>query len=107
MKSHNVGLGGYQCRVSRGTKATNDCKGSDPSEKMAMTNLLREFKDVFAWSHDDMKGLDPKFYQHKINLATDVKQVQQRCYRMNPNYAARCHEDPSLSADCEAEPSGS
>ena len=33
-----------------------------PSKKMAMTDLLREFKDVFAWSHDDMKGLDPKFY---------------------------------------------
>ena len=46
-----------------------------PSEKTAMTALLRKFKDVFAWSHEDMKGLDPKFYQHKINLATDAKLI--------------------------------
>ena len=40
-----------------------------------------------------MKGLDPKFYQHQINLATDAKPVQQRRYRMNPNYAARVKEE--------------
>ena len=31
-----------------------------PREKMAMIELLREFKDVFAWSHEDMRGMDPK-----------------------------------------------
>ena len=47
-----------------------------PSQKAAMIALIKEYKDVFAWSHEDMKGLDPKFYQHKINLATDAKPVQ-------------------------------
>ena len=46
-----------------------------PSEKKAMTELLQEFRDVFTWSHEDMKGLDPKFYQHKINLVMDAKPV--------------------------------
>ena len=40
-----------------------------------------------------MKGCDPKFYQHQINLVTDVKPVQQRRYRMNPNYADRVKEE--------------
>ena len=44
-------------------------------EKTTMKKLLWEYKDVFAWSHVDMKGLDPKFYQHKINLSTDAKSV--------------------------------
>ena len=47
-------------------------------QREAMIILLKEYKDVFAWSHKDMKGLDPKFYQHKINLATHAKPVQQR-----------------------------
>ena len=47
-----------------------------PTEKTAMTEMLQEFKDGFAWSHENMKGLDLKFYQHKINLAIDVKPVQ-------------------------------
>ena len=29
-----------------------------------MIVLLGEYRDVFAWSYEDMKGLDPKFYQH-------------------------------------------
>ena len=58
-----------------------------------MIALLGEYRDVFAWSYEDMKGLDPKFYQHQINLATDAKPVQQRRYRMNPNYAARVKEE--------------
>ena len=33
-----------------------------PLEKVAMIHLLQEYKDVFAWLHEDMKGLDPKFY---------------------------------------------
>ena len=47
-----------------------------PTEKIGMIDLLWEYKDVFAWSYDDMKGLDTKFYQHKINLATVAKSVQ-------------------------------
>ena len=31
-----------------------------PSDKMTMIELLSKCKDVFAWSHEDMKGLDPK-----------------------------------------------
>ena len=58
-----------------------------------MIALFTEYRDVFAWSHEDMKGLDPKFYQHKINLASDAKPVQQWQYRMNPNYAARVKEE--------------
>ena len=62
-------------------------KDLPPSEKMTLIELLREYKDVFAWSHKDMKGLDLKFYQHQIDLLTDVKLVQQHRYRMSPNYA--------------------
>jgi hypothetical protein len=36
-----------------------------------------------------MKGLNPEFYHHKINLAKDAIPVQQRRYRLNPNYAAK------------------
>ena len=55
--------------------------------------LINQDRDVFTWSHEDMTGLDPKFYQHQINLATDAKPVQQRRYRMNPNYAACVREE--------------
>ena len=40
-----------------------------------------------------MKGLDPQFYQHKINLSPNSIPVKQRCYRLNPNYAAKVKEE--------------
>ena len=40
-----------------------------------------------------MKGLDPQYYQHQIHLLPDTRPVQQRRYRMNPNYAAKVKEE--------------
>ena len=28
--------------------------------------VFEEFKDVFAWEHENLKGVDPKVCQHKI-----------------------------------------
>ena len=52
-------------------------KDLTPREKLAMTKLLQEYEDVFAWSHEDIRGFYPIFYQHKINLSTNAKLVQQ------------------------------
>ena len=64
-----------------------------PEDKSAMIALLKEFWDVFAWSYEDMQGLDPQLYQHQIHLSRDAKPVVQRRYRMNPNYAAKVKEE--------------
>ena len=40
-----------------------------------------------------MKGLDPQYYQHQIHLQKDARPVQQRRYRMNPNYAAKVNDE--------------
>ena len=61
--------------------------------KTKLTETLHEYRDVFAWSYEDMKGLDPQFYQHKINLSPHTIPVKQRRYRLNPNYAARVKEE--------------
>ena len=63
------------------------------NDKQTLTALLLQYKDVFAWSFDDMKGLDPTFYQHQINLHKDAKPVQQHKYRLNPNYAIKVKEE--------------
>ena len=68
-------------------------KEMTPDNKTAMITLLKEFRDVFAWSYEDMRGLDPQLYQHQIHLNKDVKPVAQRRYRMNPNYATKVKEE--------------
>ena len=48
------------------------------NEKTKLTELLQQYRDVFAWLFEDMKGLDLAVYQNNINLHKDVKPVQQR-----------------------------
>ena len=62
-------------------------------KKTELKTLLKQYKDVFAWSFEYMKGLDPAFCQHHFNLHKDVKSVQQRRYRLNPNYAVKIKEE--------------
>jgi hypothetical protein len=52
-------------------------KGLDPDFKEQLTHVLRTYKDIFAWSYEDMKGLNPEFYHHKINLGKgDIASTQ-------------------------------
>ena len=67
--------------------------GSRAEFKTELTRTLKEYKDVFTWSYEDMQGLDPQFHQHKINLSPNMISVRQRRYRMNLNYAARVKEE--------------
>ena len=55
--------------------------------------LLLRFKDVFAFTYKDMKGIPPYICEHKIELQPEAKPVRQMRYRMNPNYAAKVKEE--------------
>ncbi len=58
-----------------------------------MEQLLKEFKDVFAWTYKDMKGIPPKLAQHKIELDTIVPSAHQVRYKLNPNYVTIIKQD--------------
>ena len=34
--------------------------------KKRIFKLLREYSDIFAWSYEDMSGLDPQIVEHRI-----------------------------------------
>ena len=55
-------------------------------EESDLITLLKEYKDCFAWSYEDMKGVPPEVVQHTILIRDDAKPVQQRPYDMNPKY---------------------
>ena len=46
------------------------------SEKMKITNFLRENQDVFAWKNMDMLGIDRGVIQHRLNVNSECKPVQ-------------------------------
>jgi hypothetical protein len=55
--------------------------------------LLTKFKDVFAWSYKELKGIPRSICKHKIELIVDARPIKQRPYQMNLNYAQKVRED--------------
>ena len=47
--------------------------------------MLREYKDVFAWSYQDIQGLSPSLVTHKLKVDPNVKLIKQppRKYRLD------------------------
>ncbi len=48
--------------------------------------LLKEFKDVFAWTYKDLKGITLELVQHKIELNISIPLAHQARYKLKPNY---------------------
>jgi len=59
----------------------------ETSKVLEVEQLLKEFKDVFAWTYKDLKGMPLKLAQHIIELDITILLAHQAKYRLNPNYA--------------------
>ena len=47
-----------------------------PTKKDVLTSLIKEYIDVFAWSYEDMPGLDPQVVMNRLNIKPDAKPVK-------------------------------
>ncbi|KAL5539294.1 hypothetical protein UlMin_046152 [Ulmus minor] len=53
----------------------------EPVEELTKEDLitfLREHHDVFAWSHEDMLGIDPSIIVHRLNIDPNFKLIKQK-----------------------------
>jgi len=53
-------------------------------EVVQYEQLLREYKDVFAWGYQDMPSLDPSVAVHKLAISEGVKPIKQPQWRFRP-----------------------
>ena len=47
-----------------------------PKEEALLISTLGEYKDVFAWSYKDLKGVDLAICQHTIPMKDTAKPIQ-------------------------------
>uniref|UniRef100_A0A2N9HRX3 Uncharacterized protein n=1 Tax=Fagus sylvatica TaxID=28930 RepID=A0A2N9HRX3_FAGSY len=62
-------------RPERTTKIGTDLP---PRIKESLVQFLKENKDVFAWSHEDMPGIDPSIISHKLNVDPSLRSIKQK-----------------------------
>ncbi len=55
--------------------------------------MLKEFKNVFAWTYKNLRGIPPQLAQHKIELNIIIPQAHQAKYILNPNYVTIIKQD--------------
>jgi hypothetical protein len=59
-------------------------KGCSEHERFTFIKLFKEFKDVFAWTYDDLKTFDPNIIQHVIPMKPQTHPFQQKLRKMHP-----------------------
>ena len=55
-----------------------------PEEIAIYTALFKEFRDVFAWSYEEIPGIYPSIVEHEIRTYLDAKPVRQKLRHVNP-----------------------
>ena len=51
---------------------------SSRTVRQALTTFLKENQDVFAWSHEDMLGIDPSIIVHRLNVSPASPPIRQK-----------------------------
>ncbi|XP_052301368.1 LOW QUALITY PROTEIN: uncharacterized protein LOC127904008 [Populus trichocarpa] len=78
LETINVGNDQLKKELKIGTLVTSE-------QRTKMIALLQEYADVFAWSYEDMPGLDTNIVVHKIPLEEGCKPVKQKLRRAHPD----------------------
>jgi len=82
----NLGNKGEEKKVKIGAGLTEEMR-------QQLYALLKEFKDIFVWSYEDMPGLDPKIVQHRLPLKPEYHPIKQRLRRMKPEVSLKIKEE--------------
>ncbi|XP_045822052.1 uncharacterized protein LOC123914933 [Trifolium pratense] len=67
--------------------------------KKDLVSLLQEYVDVFAWSYQDMPGLDTDIVVHKLPLKPECAPVKQEMRRTRPDMALKIKEEVKKQFD--------
>ena len=49
---------------------------ASPTVRQDLANFLKRNQDIFAWSHEDMPGIDPSVIVHRLNVNPDFPPVR-------------------------------
>ena len=71
-------------------------KGTSEKERNDLINLVKEYRDVFAFTYDELKAYWEDVFQHTIPLKPECQQAKpfnQKLRQMNPKLAPIVKKD--------------
>ena len=73
----------------------------DPQFKVEIVQLLKEFKDCFAWDYDEMPGLDRSLVELQLPIMEGKKPVKQTPRRFAPEILSKIKEEVERLLKCK------
>ena len=64
-----------------------------PEERKKFERILTKRKVVFAWSYEDMPGLDRDIVEHHIPIHLEAKPIKQKLRRLRPEWTKKIREE--------------
>lgn len=62
-------------------------------ERRVMIELLTQCKDIFAWSYEDMPGLDTDMVVHHLTIIPGMRPVIQKLCKLRPEWSLKVHDE--------------
>ena len=62
-------------------------------ERKDLQAILMEFQEVFAWSYEDMPGIDFEIVQHHIDTHDHMVPIKQKLRRMRTEWLLKIKEE--------------
>ncbi|KAI5410123.1 hypothetical protein KIW84_055563 [Lathyrus oleraceus] len=63
--------------------------GLENSVKGRLIQMLHDYVEIFAWSYEDMPGLDTDIVVHRLPMKEDCRPVKQKVRRMRPEMSEK------------------
>ena len=70
-----------------------------PATRKELIDLLQDYSDVFAWSYQDMLGLDTDIVVHRLPLREECAPVKKKLRKVKPEMLLKIKEDVKKKLD--------
>ena len=70
-----------------------------PTTRKELIDLLQDYNDVFAWSYQDMPGLDTDIVVHRLPLKEECAPIKQKLRRVKPEILLKIKEEVKKQLD--------
>ena len=70
-----------------------------PTTRKKLIDLLQDYSDVFAWSYQDMPGLDTDIVVHRLPLREECAPVKQKLRKVKPEMLLKIKEEVKEQLD--------
>jgi hypothetical protein len=74
-------------------------EGTTKVERSEILDLIRQFKDVFSWTYDDLKAYRGDVIQHTIPLVEGAKPFRHKLRHINPKFANQIQKELQKMVD--------